>query len=127
MDLIKGMLLAGSGGFIGTCCRFLVEKLCSYSIHGSFPWGTFLVNIIGSFIIGVLFGLVEKTQLISTNMNILLITGFCGGFTTFSSLSHDMLVLLQNRQWTVFILYTALTFVLGLLLVWAGRGVIIRN
>ncbi|MBP3420613.1 MAG: fluoride efflux transporter CrcB [Marinifilaceae bacterium] len=121
------MLIAGSGGFIGTCLRFLVGKLCTNYIQGSFPWGTFLVNLVGSFIIGVLFGLVEKSQLISTNMNILLITGFCGGFTTFSSLSHDMLTLLQNRNWTIFILYTALTFIGGLLLVWAGRGMIMRN
>ncbi len=127
MELIKAMLIAGSGGFLGTCCRFLVGKLCSNYIHGVFPWGTFTVNIVGSFIIGVLFGMAERYQLISTNMNLLLITGFCGGFTTFSSLSHDMLTLLQNREWLIFILYTALTFIGGVLLVWAGRGVIIRN
>lgn len=125
--MIKAMLIAGSGGFIGTCLRFLVGKLCTNYIPGSFPWGTFLVNLVGSFIIGILFGLVEKSQLISTNMNILLITGFCGGFTTFSSLSHDMLILIQNRNWTIFILYTALTFIGGLLLVWAGRGIIMRS
>ena len=124
MDIIKSMLIAGTGGFIGTCFRFLVGKVCSTFHTGVFPWGTFTVNLIGSFIIGVLFGLVEKSHLISTNMNILLITGFCGGFTTFSSLSHDMLTLIQNRNWLPFILYTTLTFVCGLLLVWIGRTVV---
>ena len=83
--MFKAMIIAGCGGFIGTCLRFLTGKLAQHLCHTPFPWGTFTVNIVGSFIIGILFGMAEKTHLISPSMNVLLITGFCGGFTTFSS------------------------------------------
>ena len=84
--MIKMMLLAGAGGFIGTCGRFLVGKWSSAMFHGAFPMGTFLVNIIGCFIIGLLFGLLEKAHVMTPGENVMLITGFCGGFTTFSLL-----------------------------------------
>lgn len=58
--MIKMMLLAGAGGFVGTCGRFLIGKWSSAMFHGAFPMGTFLVNIIGCFVIGLLFGLLEK-------------------------------------------------------------------
>ena len=122
--MFKAMLIAGLGGFAGTCLRFLTGKLCHAVCASAFPWGTFTVNIVGSFIIGLLFGLAEKTSLISPAMNVLLITGFCGGFTTFSSMSEDMFVLLQQRHWVLFGLYVVASFALGLLMVWAGRSVI---
>jgi len=118
------MLVAGLGGFIGTCLRFLTGKFFHFATASAFPWGTFTVNLAGSFIIGVFFGLAEKTHLISPAMNVFLITGFCGGFTTFSSLADDMFLLLQQKQWLHFGLYVSLSFTLGLLLVWAGRSLI---
>ena len=81
------MLIAGLGGFIGTCLRFLTGKIFHFAGAEAFPWGTFTVNLIGSFVIGIFFGMAEKTHLISPSMNVFLITGFCGGFTTFSSFS----------------------------------------
>lgn len=72
--MFKAMLIAGAGSFIGTCLRFLVGKLAHYMTASPFPWGTFAVNIIGSFVIGIFFGMAEKTHLISTQMNIFLIT-----------------------------------------------------
>lgn len=118
------MLIAGFGGFIGTCLRFLTGKLCHVITTSAFPWGTFTVNVVGSFIIGILFGLAEKTNLISPQMNVLLITGFCGGFTTFSSFADDMYLMVQNKQWMWFGLYTGLSLLLGLLLVWLGRSIV---
>ena len=96
------MLLAGCGGFVGTCGRYLVGKWCSGMWHGSFPMGTFLVNIIGCFIIGLFFGLLEKAHVMTPGENVLLITGFCGGFTTFSSFADDMWVLGSKGDWTTF-------------------------
>ena len=122
--MFKAMIIAGIGGFIGTCLRFLTGKLCSFITDSPFPYGTFTVNIIGSFIIGILFGLAEKTNLLSPQMNVLLITGFCGGFTTFSSMADDMYLLIEQKHWFTFGAYTLLSFALGLLLVWAGRAVI---
>lgn len=118
------MLIAGMGGFIGTCLRFLTGKLCHAICVSAFPWGTFSVNVIGSFLIGILFGLAEKGNLISSSMNLFLITGFCGGFTTFSSMADDMYLLLQQRHWGYFGLYVSLSFALGLVLVWLGRSLV---
>ena len=97
--MIKAMLLAGCGGFVGTCGRYLVGKWCSGMWHGSFPMGTFMVNIIGCFIIGIFFGLLEKAHVMTPGENVLLITGFCGGFTTFSSFADDMWVYILTEKW----------------------------
>ncbi len=123
-SMFKAMLIAGLGGFIGTCLRYLVGKLCHAVCASAFPWGTFAVNIIGCFIIGIFFGLAEKAHVLSASMNVFLITGFCGGFTTFSSLADDMYLLLAGKHWLYFSLYVVLSFLLGLLLVWLGRSLI---
>lgn len=118
------MIIAGFGGFIGTCLRFLTGKLAHVITVSAFPWGTFAVNIIGSFVIGIFFGLAEKTHLISPSMNVFLITGFCGGFTTFSSFADDMWVLGSKGDWSTFVFYLAASVICGVLLVWAGRALI---
>ena len=122
--MLKAMLIAGLGGFIGTCLRFLTGKLCHLITVSAFPWGTFAVNAAGSFVIGIFFGLAEKSHVISPTMNIFLITGFCGGFTTFSSFADDMYLLMQQKHWLWFWLYFGLSAVLGLLLVWLGRSLV---
>lgn len=122
--MIKAMLIAGLGGFIGTCLRYLVGKFAHVLFAAPFPYGTFIVNVVGSLIIGILFGLAEKTNLISTHMNVFLITGFCGGFTTFSSFADDMYLLMQNKHWGYFALYLGLSIVLGLVMVFIGRGLV---
>jgi CrcB protein len=119
--------MAGCGGFVGTALRFLVGRWCGHLHLGEFPLGTFVVNVVGSFVIGILFGYAERTTLITAAMNALLITGFCGGFTTFSSFSHDMLTLIEHRQYLYFGLYAVLSFALGLLMVWLGREVVLRH
>lgn len=122
--MIKMMLLAGASGFVGTCGRFLIGKWSSAMFHGAFPMGTFLVNIIGCFIIGLLFGLLEKAHVMTTGENVMLITGFCGGFTTFSSFADDMYLMLQQRHWMSLGLYVGLSFLLGLAMVWLGRSLV---
>ncbi len=115
------MLLAGIGGFVGTCLRYLTGKLCHLWAVGGFPLGTFVVNIIGSFLIGALLGLAERENMLSTAANVMLVTGFCGGFTTFSSFADDIFLLVQQRQWSVFAVYTTLSLCVGVLMVWGGR------
>lgn len=122
--MFKAMLIAGCGGFLGTCLRFLTGRLCHALSASAFPWGTFAVNLAGSFLIGLFFGLAEKHDLISPSMNLFLITGFCGGLTTFSSFADDLYLLLGARHWLWFGLYAGLTFTLGLLLVWTGRTLV---
>lgn len=122
--MLKAMLIAGLGGFAGTCLRFLTGRLCVLLFGAALPWATFAVNMSGSLLIGILFGLAERTSMLSPQMSLFLITGFCGGFTTFSSLSGEMLVMLQQRQWLQFGVYAGATFILGILLVWLGRAIV---
>ena len=122
--MFKAMIIAGLGGFIGTCLRFLTGKLFHAVTSSAFPWGTFSVNVIGSFVIGIFFGLAERSNVISPSMNVFLITGFCGGFTTFSSFADDMYLMLQQRHWMSLGLYVGLSFLLGLAMVWLGRSLV---
>lgn len=117
---MKELLLVGLGGFVGSIARYLVSKLnVSWQLL-SIPMGTLTVNVLGSLLIGVLVGLSTKTNLISTELRLLLIVGFCGGFTTFSSFTNENLLLLQNGQYLSVILYTTASLVLGFLAVYLG-------
>ena len=117
---MKHLLLVGLGGFIGSVARFLVSKL-NLSWHFlSIPMGTLTVNVLGSFIIGILVGISVKSDLISTDLRLFLMVGFCGGFTTFSSFSSENLMLMQNGQVVTVLIYTALSILLGFLAVYFG-------
>lgn len=117
---MKHLLLVGLGGFIGSVARFLVSKL-NLSWHFlSIPMGTLTVNVLGSFIIGILVGVSVKSDLISTDLRLFLMVGFCGGFTTFSSFSSENLMLMQNGQVVTVLIYTALSILLGFLAVYLG-------
>jgi len=117
---MKHLLLVGLGGFIGSVARFLVSKL-NLSWHFlSIPMGTLTVNVLGSFIIGILVGISVKSDLISTDLRLFLMVGFCGGFTTFSSFSSENLMLMQNGQVVTVLIYTALSILLGFLAVYLG-------
>lgn len=117
---MKHLLLVGLGGFIGSVARFLVSKL-NLSWHFlSIPMGTLTVNVLGSFIIGILVGISTKSDLISTDLRLFLMVGFCGGFTTFSSFSSENLMLMQNGQVFTVLIYTSLSILLGFLAVYLG-------
>lgn len=118
------MFIAGCGGFVGTALRFLTGKLCTHIHLGDFPLGTFVVNVVGSLLIGILFGLAEGRGVLSPTMSALLVTGFCGGFTTFSTFADDIFLLLQKGQWWMFAGYLFLSILLGVLCVWAGRSMV---
>lgn len=122
--MMKLMLLAGVGGFVGTCLRYLTGRLCHLWTLGGFPLGTFVVNVVGCFVIGALLGLAERENILSPTMNVMLVTGFCGGFTTFSSFADDIFLLMQQRSWTIFAIYTLLSIILGVFFVWVGRATV---
>lgn len=118
--MLKQVLLVGLGGGIGSIARFLCQKYI-YEWHPhAFPFGTLIVNVAGCFIIGLIFGLGEKSQVLSAEWRLLLATGFCGGFTTFSTFAAENIGLLKNGQFWWFALYTAGSVVLGILATWIG-------
>jgi len=119
--MVKSVLIAGLGGFIGTALRFLITRYVQVSFFSEFPWGTFIVNIAGSFLIGIIMGISERGDILSPEWRLFMAVGICGGFTTFSSLSNESFILLQSRDWLRFVLYPGLSFFLGLIAVYAGR------
>lgn len=116
---MKIILLIGTGSFIGGIFRYLTSVTIQDKISGTFPFGIFWVNIIGCFIVGILFSLSEKGNLDYT-WRLFLVTGFCGGFTTFSSFSIDTLSLLRDGQYLPGFLYLAGTVFSGLIATFAG-------
>jgi fluoride exporter len=117
---MKEILLVGLGGFVGSVLRYLVSKLNVTWQVLAIPMGTLTVNILGSLLIGLLVGLSAKSNLISNELRLLLMVGFCGGFTTFSSFTYENLILMQNGQFLTVILYTTLSILLGFLAVYLG-------
>ncbi len=122
--MLKSILFVGFGGFIGTVARFLISRYFQENVASVFPWSTFVVNIIGSLIIGIVFGISEKGNFLSPEIRLFLTVGFCGGFTTFSSLANDAFMLLKQQEWIRFALYTSFSFFIGLVAVYAGRLII---
>lgn len=122
--MVKSILIAGVGGFIGTVLRFLVSRYFQLSFASVFPWSTFIVNVLGCFLIGIVYGLSEKGDLLSPEWRIFLSIGLAGGFTTFSTFSNDAYILLQTREMMRLALYTGLSFFLGIMAVFLGRTLI---
>ncbi len=118
--MIKQLLLVGIGGGVGSMLRFLVSVVTSRFVQGTFPVPTLLVNLSGCFLIGVLAGIFAQPPYADNNIRFLLITGFCGGYTTFSTFAHENLLLIENQQLFTAISYTLLSVVLGITLVWLG-------
>jgi len=107
------MLIVGLGSFLGGILRYVLAFLIHYRIQVVFPLGTFLVNIIGCFVIGILFALSERTA-ISFEWRLFFATGICGGFTTFSAFSLETMTLMRNDQLLYAGLFVALSVILGL-------------
>lgn len=107
------------GGGVGSVLRFLLSKFWN-STETGIPYGTFAANIIGSFLIGIILGYVARNQYISNETELLLATGFCGGFTTFSTFAYENHVFLKAGDFGSFALYTIGSFVLGFLAVFLG-------
>ncbi|MGK7941134.1 MAG: fluoride efflux transporter CrcB [Crocosphaera sp.] len=111
--LIMQYLLVFMGGGLGSCVRYLISKMINERIDTMFPWGTLTVNLIGCLVIGLIIGLIERFP-IHPYWGLLLVTGFCGGFTTFSSFSLENNLLLREQEYSLLIVYTMMSLFWGL-------------
>jgi fluoride exporter len=118
--LWKDILFVGLGGGVGSIARFLCQRGVYAFYPHAFPFGTLVVNITGCFIIGLLFGLIEKGALLRPELRMLLVTGFCGGFTTFSAFAAENIQLLKDGRVLYFFIYIMASVVLGILATFTG-------
>lgn len=123
-DWLASILWVALGSAMGGVARFLASVLLAERLGQSFPWGTLLVNVTGSFLIGLLAAaaLPDGRPWLGPSARLLLLTGVLGGYTTFSAFSLQALELLQAGQPAHAGLYVAASVVLCLLAVWAGHG-----
>lgn len=118
-DVIKNILTVGAGSFLGGIARYLIS-LVMKGISKGFPLATLAVNLLGCFIIGLLWGILSRNASESTSWGLFLTVGLCGGFTTFSTFSKEALTMLQTGQIWGFTSYIALSVLAGIALVALG-------
>ena len=110
------------GGGLGSICRYSIGAYLIHAAHNRLPWATLVANALGCLLIGLLMGYFERTH---TNwLSMLLITGFCGGFTTFSTFSNESVQLMRQGLYTTALCYMALSLIIGLSAVGAGLYVV---
>jgi fluoride exporter len=117
---IKNFLIVFAGSGFGGALRYAVQYWMGTKAIGNFPAGTFMVNIIGCFCIGFVYSLAGKVQWLSPEWRLAAATGFCGGFTTFSAFAMENVTLLRNGSYGAFLIYIALSILLGIAAVYAG-------
>ena len=122
--MLRNFLLVALGGGIGSMLRYGTLLMINAKY---FPWSTLAVNIIGSFLIGLILALSIKEESILYNWKLFLVTGVCGGFTTFSAFSMENMELLQNGKYLLAATYIALSVVLGIAAAFAGFKLITIN
>lgn len=126
--MLKQILLVGLGGGAGSILRYLASVVTQKYTPRSFPLtmfsanilATYAVNIIGCFLIGLFIGVFSQNIQMNQNLKFLFITGFCGGYTTFSTFAFENLTLIQNNHWGMAFLYMGLSLFTGLFAVWVG-------
>jgi CrcB protein len=118
--MLKTLLIVGLGGGIGSVFRYLTSVWTQKLVQSAFPWATFIVNVLGCLIIGILVGFFTKQQIENSDLKLLFVTGFCGGFTTFSAFALENMKLFQTGNSLLALLYIALSVIVGIFAVWSG-------
>ena len=120
---MKQLALVFVGGGFGSTLRYILSKYLNSSETG-IPYGTFAANILGSLLIGIILGLALKNETLSQNTVLFLATGFCGGFTTFSTFAYENHIFLKSGDFMSFALYTIASFVVGFSMVFLGMWLV---
>src|SRR5690606_366899 len=118
--MLKTLLIVGLGGGIGSVFRYLTSVWTQKLVQSVFPCATFIVNVLGCLIIGILVGFFTKQQIENSDLKLLFVTGFCGGFTTFSAFALENMKLFQTENSLLALLYIALSVIVGIFAVWMG-------
>lgn len=118
------VLLAAAGGAIGSMGRYMVGVLATRFLGITFPWGTMIVNILGSFMMGVLVSLLALRFSVGNEVRAFLAIGLLGGFTTFSSFALDSVFLLENKQYSYALSYMSVSVICSLLALFAGLSLV---
>jgi CrcB protein len=116
---VKHALLVFLGGGFGSVARYVLSSWLN-KLETEIPYGTLLSNILGSLLVGVVLGYLAKTSNVSETQSLLLATGFCGGFTTFSTFAYENQVFLKNGDYISFFSYTIASLVVGILAIFLG-------
>lgn len=116
----NNLILIASGGLLGSVARYLSVVYITKLVPNPFPFGTFAVNIVGCLAIGIIYGLSLRFLWFTPEWRLLLATGFCGGFTTFSAFSLENVQLLQQGNYATFAMYSLSSFTIGLAAVYGG-------
>jgi CrcB protein len=118
--MITRLLLVTAGGGLGSLVRYLVGSALSQRFGGRFPLGTFVINISGSFLIGLVMTILTERFAPSPHWRLLLVVGFLGGYTTFSSFEFETFQSIRGGDTRVALLYVLASVILGYLGVWLG-------
>lgn len=117
---MQKLLLIGLAGALGALARYSLGGLVQRFTGATFPWGTFFVNIIGAFLFGLIWSLVEQRLVISVEARVIILSGFLGAFTTFSSFMFETSSLIGEAQWGLALLNVGGQIVLGLAAMFLG-------
>ena len=123
---MKSFLLVFIGGGLGSALRYLVA-IAMNQYSKVLPFGTFTVNILGCLLIGIILGYAQRENTLTSNQTLLLATGFCGGFTTFSAFANENLELIKNGEIFNFSVYTIGSILVGVLAVYIGFYTVINK
>ena len=122
---MKGILLVGLGGFVGSVARYKLGGLVLHlTSQERFPYSTFVVNVFGCLTVGILAGLAERYELFSPETRLFLFTGLLGGFTTFSAFGLDAIFLVRRGELWVAAMYAGASVIIGIAAVWLGLKLI---
>ena len=121
---VQNVLLVILGSAAGGGLRYIISTVLQQKALTNFPLGTFTVNMIGCFIMGIVWGMADKNTSNQLSFILLLATGFCGGFTTFSAFAYENINLIKSQMNLLALLYILLSVTLGILAVKWGMSII---